>query len=263
MSSNNVLIKECKDVFLQISKLIETENKDYGKELLLLSSLRKNCTILGEVNITIDYLSQDCGYSITNHAKPMNTFIRNRLKYYCNLGYIETTEDVVTVPGNKLFTIKILNERDLFNNYSTGYIQFTIEDFNRITKSNTVSKKDVLLLTYLAIKQNIYHTGDYYSLLSYSKKDVLLKRVGIKTEATLRKAISDLLDLRMIYKADQMYYKNVRGAYSPCRNIYALRSEDLIHSKKILKEIYNTDDIYTLSEIDKNKIEFSKANKEE
>lgn len=227
---------------------------------LLRSYLRFHCTVAGQIGTTLNAITIGCGSPTKGNSKESNEKFRDALMWLQENKFISCNKDISQIKNSEYFEIQILN-KNLFYCCDTSFVSITMQEFETIINSQTVTKKNVLLAVYLCIKKNIYiNTGMSLPSLAIPSHEMIKKVIGASSVTTVRTAISNLEDLGLIYGNEIKYfYKDEkRNVYIPTRNVYALTRSDLKYTKEVLKDFYQVNNLYLTSDIDTEKIFYPK-----
>lgn len=239
------------------------ERKNSKEELvlyLLRSYIRFYCTASGKVCSTLNAITEGCGSPTKGNSRESNDKFREALIWLQEQGFIICDKDIHTIKNSEYFEIQILNH-NLFYCGDTSFVSISMHEFETIVNSQTTTKKNILLATYLCIKKNIYNNVDMYlPSLSVPSNEIIKRVLGVSSVTTVGTAIANLKELGLLYCDETMYYyKDLKtNVYKPTRNAYALTSSDLQYTKEVLKDFYQVDKIYTINEIDNDKIFYPK-----
>ena len=213
------------------------------KYYLIIMYLRKHLQTFGEISLTLNSLLQECGYSIKSHNKSIYSDFREIIKTeIINKGYAACDVDIFTVNPTEMFSLQLSDKKNIFYT-KDNFVQFSIDEYEHISSTNTKINKSVLTGVYLFIKQYII---DYdYSTntasppkIAYPSKQQIKNGIGISSTATIENAIATLVDMEMIYVRSEMFVENkqMEGQFVPTRNVFALNKEEL-HGDAILVEL--------------------------
>lgn len=200
------------------------------KYYLIIMYLRKHLETFGQVTITLNRLLEECGYSTKSHNKSIYSDFREILKTeIINKGYAICDVDIFTVSPTEVFSLQLSEKKNIFF-AKDNFVQFTIEEYEKIANANSKINKSILVGVYLFIKQYIIDSDDFASKISYPSKQQIKKGIGISSITTIENAISALLDMEMIYMRGEMFIENMEAEneFIPTRNVFALNREDLI-----------------------------------
>lgn len=218
--------------------------------------LRKHLETFGEVNLTLNKLLNECGYSTKSHNQSIYSDFREIIKTeIINKGFAMCNTDIFTVSPTDIFTISLSEKKNLFFS-KDNFVQISIGEYETITQ-NYLGKvnKSILFGVYIFIKQYILADSDMTNMLpkiSYPSKQQIKKGIGVSSVATIEKAILALNELEMIYIRSDMFVEDSEeeNVYVPTRNVFALNKEDLNNDVVLLeleniykKQIYNKDDV--------------------
>lgn len=262
-SQNNLFFITDKNKIIASFDKSNFERKNSREELvlyLLRSYIRFYCTVSGKVCSTLNVITTGCGGSIKGNSKEANEKFREALIWLQEHSYIVCNKDIHTLKNSEYFEIQILNQ-DIFYCRDASYVSLTMQEFEDIVNSNTPTKKNILLATYLCLKKNIYNNTDMtLPSLAIPSHESIKRVIGVSSVTTVGTAISNLKELELIYSDDTTYYYKDQklDAYKPARSVYTLHQSDLKYTKEALKDFYQVDNIYTISEIDANKIIYPK-----
>lgn len=217
--------------------------------------LRKHLETFGQVTITLNRLLEECGYSTKSHNKSIYSDFREIIKTeVINKGYATCDVDIFTVNPNEMFSLQLSEKKNIFYT-KDNFVQFSVDEYEKITNSDTKINKSVLAGVYLFIKQYImdYQTDTISPpRISYPSKQQIKKGIGIASTTTIENAISTLSEIGMIFIRSEMYVENteVEGQFVPTRNVFALNEEDLYGDAILVelervygKKVYNKDDV--------------------
>lgn len=217
--------------------------------------LRKHLETFGQVTLTLNRLLEECGYSTKSHNKSIYSDFREIIKTeVINKGYAICDVDIFTVNPTEMFSLQLSEKKNIFYT-KDNFVQFSVDEYEKIASANTKINKSVLAGVYLFIKQYImdYQT-DIISppRISYPSKQQIKKGIGIASTTTIENAISVLSDMEMIFIRSEMFVENteVEGQFVPTRNVFALNEEDLYGDAILVelervygKKVYNKDDV--------------------
>lgn len=225
------------------------------KYYLIVMYLRKHLETFGQVTLTLNRLLEECGYSTKSHNKSIYSDFREIIKTeIINKGYATCDIDIFTVNPSEIFSLQLSNKKNIFYT-KDNFVQFSVDEYERIANSNGKINKSVLAGVYLFIKQYIIdYPSDAISppRISYPSKQQIKKGIGISSTTTIENAITTLLSMEMIYLRTDMFVENTEedGVYVPTRNVFALNGEELIGDAILVeleriynKKIYNKDDV--------------------
>ena len=225
------------------------------KYYLIVMYLRKHLETFGQVTLTLNRLLKECGYSTKSHNKSIYSDFREIIKTeIINKGYATCDVDIFIANPTEIFSLQLSEKKNIFYT-KDNFVQFSVEEYEKITNSNTKINKSVLAGVYLFIKQYImdYTTNTISPLrISYPSKQQIKKGIGIASTTTIENAISTLSDIGMIFIRSEMYVENTKvdGQFVPTRNVFALNKEDLYGDAILVelervynKKVYNKDDV--------------------
>ena len=225
------------------------------KYYLIVMYLRKHLETFGQVTLTLNRLLEECGYSTKSHNKSIYSDFREIIKTeIINKGYATCDIDIFTVNPTEMFSLQLSDKKNIFYT-KDNFVQFSVDEYERITNSNGKINKSVLAGVYLFIKQYIIdYPSDTISppRISYPSKQQIKKGIGISSTTTIENAITNLLSMEMIYLRTDMFVENTEedGVYVPTRNVFALNGEELIGDAILVeleriynKKVYNKDDV--------------------
>ena len=225
------------------------------KYYLIVMYLRKHLETFGQVTLTLNRLLEECGYSTKSHNKSIYSDFREIIKTeIINKGYATCDIDIFTVNPSEIFSLQLSNKKNIFYT-KDNFVQFSVDEYERIANSNGKINKSVLAGVYLFIKQYIIdYPSDAISppRISYPSKQQIKKGIGISSTTTIENAITTLLSMEMIYLRTDMFVENTEedGVYVPTRNVFALNGEELIGDAILVeleriynKKVYNKDDV--------------------
>lgn len=243
---NNIFVSE-KDksgIYVCFSKKELGNHKGISglKYYLVVMYLRKHLQTFGQVDLTLNKLLEECGYSTRSHNKSIYSDFREIIKTeIINKGFATCNIDIFTINPNEMFTLNMSDKKSLFFS-KDNFVQLTVSEYERICNSNIKNvNKSVLIGVYLFIKQYILADSDsneHFAKISYPSKSQIKKGVGISTINSVENAISILEDINMIYVKRDMFIENDEepGSYIPTRNVFALNKEEL-NNKNVLIEL--------------------------
>ena len=225
------------------------------KYYLVVMYLRKHLETFGQVTLTLNRLLYECGYSTKSHNKSIYSDFREIIKTeIINKEYATCGVDIFTVNPNEMFSLQLSESNNIFYT-KDSFVQFSIDEFESITKVKSTINKSVLTGVYLFIKQYIIDLPkDTISTprISYPSKQQIKKGIGISSITTIEKAVSTLIDVGMLYTRSNMFVENnkAEGEYIPTRNVFALNEKEL-YGDTILteletvynKKVYNKEDV--------------------
>lgn len=208
--------------------------------------LRKHLETFGQVTLTLNKLLEECGYSTKSHNKSIYSDFREIIKTeIINKGYSVCSTDIFTVNPTEIFSLQLSDNKNIFYT-KDNFVQFSIDEYERITNSDSKINKSILVGVYLFIKQYIIdYPNDTISppRISFPSKQQIKKGIGISSATTIENAITTLTDMKMIYVRSDMFVENTDedGTYVPTRNVFALNREELIGDAVLieLERIYN------------------------
>lgn len=225
------------------------------KYYLIVMYLRKHLETFGQVTLTLNRLLEECGYSTKSHNKSIYSDFREIIKTeIINKGYATCNVDIFTVNPTEMFSLQLSDKKNIFYT-KDNFVQFSVDEYERITNSSGKINKSVLAGVYLFIKQYIIdYPNDTISppKISYPSKQQIKKGIGISSTTTIENAISTLCDMKMIYVRSEMFVENteVEGEFIPTRNVFALNEEELygdailVELEKVYgRKVYNREDI--------------------
>lgn len=225
------------------------------KYYLIVMYLRKHLETFGQVTLTLNRLLEECGYSTKSHNKSIYSDFREIIKTeIINKGYATCDVDIFTVNPTEMFSLQLSDKKNIFYT-KDNFVQFSVDEYERIANSNGKINKSVLAGVYLFIKQYIIdYPSDTISppRISYPSKQQIKKGIGISSTTTIENAITTLLSMEMIYLRTDMFVENTEedGVYVPTRNVFALNGEELIGDAVLIeleriynKKVYDKDDV--------------------
>ena len=225
------------------------------KYYLIIMYLRKHLETFGQVNLTLNRLLEECGYSTKSHNKSIYSDFREIIKTeIINKGYATCNVDIFTVNPTEMFSLQLSDKKNIFYT-KDNFVQFSVDEYERSTNSSGKINKSVLAGVYLFIKQYIIdYPNDTISppKISFPSKQQIKKGIGISSTTTIENAITTLLSMEMIYIRTDMFVENTEeeGIYVPTRNVFALNREELIGDAILIeleriynKKVYNKDDV--------------------
>lgn len=257
-NNNKYFISDKTQIIVSFAKneFERCNSKEELNRYLLRSYIRFYCTVSGKVCTTLNAITLGCGSPIKSNSKESNDKFREGLLWLQDNKFIYCDKDISKIKNSEYFEIQILNQ-DIFYCRDASFVSLTMQEFEDIVNSNTTTKKNILLATYLCLKKNIYNNIDMsLPSLAIPSHEAIKRVIGVSSVTTVGTAISNLKELKLIYSDDTTYYyKDPKlDVYKPARSVYALHKNDLKYTKDILKDFYQVDNIYTISEIDADKI---------
>lgn len=208
--------------------------------------------MLNKVNLTIENLVLGCGYTPDNHINKTNDNFKNILKEFIDTGQIHTDKNIDKIKSNQFFTLDI--DKNLFH-CDKNFVLVNIEEFDKIVNNKTQASKSVVWGVYVYIKQFIPLDGNQ-AKVSYPSKYGMQKKLGISSNATVKKAVKDLVNLGMLYEYSERYYENSDGEFEPTNNVFALEKNELRYAEQTLCSYYRVDKTYQKGEFDKDKLKY-------
>lgn len=202
--------------------------------------------------MTIDNLVMECGYVPDQHPNKTNDDFKNILKQLIDSEQIHTDINIDKIRSNQFFTLDI--DRNLFH-CDKNFVLVSIEEFDKIINNKTKASKSIVWGVYIYIKQFI-PLDDTQAKVAYPSKYGMQKKLGISSNATVKKAVQDLVDLGMIYEYSERYYENSDGEFEPTNNVFALEENELKYAEQILCSYYKVDKTYKKGEFDKDKLKY-------
>lgn len=201
------------------------------KYILILMYLRKHLQTFGEVELSIERLAEECGYSTRTHNQNSFDDFRNILKTdFIDKEYLSTDIDVLSIGARKNFRVFLTEDENLFRRESK-FVLFTISEYEKIASLNKKVNRSVLAGVYLFIKK--YITTDESNAngtkIAYPSKKTIMNGLQLGSVSIVESAIKTLVDLHMIYVANDLYVqiKNGTDIYIPARSVFALKEKDL------------------------------------
>lgn len=211
--------------------------------------LRKHLDTFGQVTLTLNRLLEECGYSTKSHNKSIYSDFREIIKTeILNKGYASCNVDIFTVNPNEVFSLQLSDKKNIF--YSKdNFVQFSIEEYEKISELNSKVNKSILVGVYLFIKQYIIETTSSIPKISYPSKQQIKKGIGVSSITTIENAISVLSQSKMIFVRSEMYIKDSE-MFIPARNIFSLNENDLYDDAVLAelervygRKVYNREDV--------------------
>lgn len=222
------------------------------KYYLIIMYLRKHLETFGQVTLTLNRLLEECGYSTKSHNKSIYSDFREIIKTeIINKGYAACDVDIFTVNPTEMFSLQLSEKKNIFYT-KDNFVQFSVDEYERISNANTKINKSVLAGVYLFIKQYIIESDAPIPKISYPSKQQIKKGIGISSNTTIENAIFTLSEIGMIYIRSEMFVENTEeeGFYVPTRNVFALNEEELygdvilVELERVYgKKVYNKDDV--------------------
>lgn len=216
--------------------------------------LRKHLETFGQITLTLNQLLKECGYSTKSHNKSIYSDFREIIKTeIINKGYATCNVDIFTVNPNEMFFLQLSEDKNIFYT-DDPFVQFTIDEFEKITKINDKINKSVLVGVYLFIKQYIMSSSVNINSLriSYPSKQQIKNGIGISSITTIENAISSLVNTKLLFVRSEMFVENkiCEGKFVPTRNVFALNEKELLGDGVLLeleplynKKVYNKKDV--------------------
>lgn len=214
--------------------------------------LRKHLETFGQVTITLNRLLDECGYSTKSHNKSIYSDFREIIKTeIINKGYATCDVDIFTVNPNEIFSLQLSDKKNIFYT-KDNFVQFSIDEYEKISSTNCKINKSVLAGVYLFIKQYIIESDVPIPKVSYPSKQQIKKGIGIASTTTIENAISTLSEIGMIFVRSEMFVENTEedGEFIPTRNVFALNEEELygdvilVELEKVYgRKVYNREDV--------------------
>lgn len=239
------------DVYIVYDKEIVSQHSGMtdSKYLLVMGYLRKNMSSLGIIQLTINDLVVNCGYSISGGTRTNQNQFKEILKNMIKDGSICILDqiDINNININTMFKIKLSAEKCMFQ--SNNFVLIGLDEFETIINSDSSNNKSVLLLVYLNIKKNIYTSG-FSSSESTSITLKLLSKNCDLSITTIKKAIEKLDELKLICTETVSIKSNDRLIK---RNLFALNHDELIKGEKYFMDYYGVTKIYKSKETEKQK----------
>ena len=98
--------------------------------------LRKHMQTFGEINLTLNSLLEECGYSTRSHNKSIYSDFREIIKTeIINKGYATCDIDIFTVNPSEIFSLQLSNKKNIFYT-KDNFVQFSVDEYERIATSN-------------------------------------------------------------------------------------------------------------------------------
>lgn len=205
---------------------------------------RKHLETFGEISFTLKKLLEECGYSTKSHNSSIYLSFRKIIQNeIIKKGFAVSDEDILSISPTSLYTLRLSETKNLFYT-DENFVQFTIKEFETITRSNTLKiNKSILSGVYLFIKQYILSdspTNENFIKISYPSKQQIRKGIGVSSITTVETAISALENIGMIYIGRDMYIEDYEedGFFVPTRNVFALEEQEL-NNDIVLLELEN------------------------
>lgn len=208
------------------------------KYYLIIMHLRKHLETFGQVTLTLNRLLEECGYSTKSHNKSIYSDFREIIKTeVINKGYATCDVDIFTVNPTEMFSLQLSDKKNIFYT-KDNFVQFSVDEYEKISNASAKINKSVLAGVYLFIKQYIIESDVPIPKVSYPSKQQIKKGIGIASTTTIENAISTLSEIGMIYVRSEMFVENteVEGEFIPTRNVFALNEEEL-YGDEILVEL--------------------------
>ena len=222
------------------------------KYYLITMYLRKHLETFGQVTLTLNRLLEECGYSTKSHNKSIYSDFREIIKTeVINKGYATCDVDIFTVNPTEMFSLELSEKKNIFYT-KDNFVQFSVDEYEKISSANCKINKSVLAGVYLFIKQYIIESDVPIPKVSYPSKQQIKKGIGIASTTTIENAISTLSEMGMIYVRSEMFVENTEaeGEFIPTRNVFALNEEELygdailVELEKVYgRKVYNREDV--------------------
>ena len=117
--------------------------------------MRKHLQTFGQIDLTLNRLLDECGYSTKSHNKSIYLDFRNIIQAeIIDKGYAVCDTDIITVSPTMMFSLQLVSNKSLFFTDDT-YVQLTVAEYEKIVASDCTINKSVLVGVYLFIKQYI------------------------------------------------------------------------------------------------------------
>ena len=214
--------------------------------------LRKHLETFGQVTLTLNRLLEECGYSTKSHNKSIYSDFREIIKTeVINKGYATCDVDIFTVNPNEMFSLQLSEKKNIFYT-KDSFVQFSIDEYEKISNASTKINKSILAGVYLFIKQYIIESDVPIPKISYPSKQQIKKGIGIASTTTIENAISTLSEMGLIFVRSEMFVENteINNEFVPTRNVFALNEEELygdailVELEKVYgRKVYNREDI--------------------
>ena len=215
--------------------------------------LRKHLQTFGQIDLTLNRLLDEFGYSTKSHNKLIYLDFRNIIQTeIIDKGYAVCDTDIITVSPTMMFSLQLVRNKSLFFTDDT-YVQLTVAEYEKIVSSHCTINKSVLVGVYLFIKQYIMDESmSVANRISYPPKQQIKTGVGVSSNSTIEAAISNLVSIGLLYMRSDMFVENSEESniYVPARNVYALENSSLIGDEVLNelekvygKKVYNKEDV--------------------
>lgn len=211
--------------FIRFPKSILKDKPDKSKKLLVTAYLKIFSSISGHINISINHLIKQIGYTPDRHKGRINSKIIDLLKDFEKYGYIYILDKLDEISHNDCFTIQIEEQSELFNPQK-DFVILTQDEFNKIVTSKSTCDKQDMLNVYLNIKKFInFGSGSFRSC--YPSHTTLCRDCHIKSTGSMNNIIDALVNDELLYMYNAGRYKDKNGNLKFVNNIYALEEGTL------------------------------------
>lgn len=220
-------------------EVIKSKEISNTKKLLILSYLKLNSPINGNVGISIDMLCKKIGYIPNQRKNKINEKIIEILCILKKENIINYKHEDIT-KKNDCFIINVNNEHDIFN-AEDNFVLLTYEEFKKITDSNLKSTTQDLLNVFLNIKKFINLSSSTLNVC-YPSHKTLSSDTNIVSTGSLNYIIDDLIKIKMLHTYNSGMFKDKNGKLKYSNNFYALDKNELKKKEcdNIIKEYYNS-----------------------
>ena len=145
------------------------------KYYLIVMYMRKHLQEIGEIQITLDLLLEECGYLTKTRNKNIYFDFRRIIKEeIIDKGYASCNVEIMSVRPSKVFTLKLNSNRNLFL-LKDNYVLCSVEEYDKITKPEVDINNSILLGTYLFIKSFIRNSLTSQRKISYPSEQQIKK----------------------------------------------------------------------------------------
>lgn len=190
-------------------------NDNSTKVLLVMHNLSVLTNRENMATITINYLIEKCGYSVTKKIQPTFKDILNELK---ELGYIDFKVEIQSYTN----LIEINTENLEIN---TNFFVVENDELNIIRQAtDNTREQNNLVKLYFYLKARVYKAGENDSLdipqTTYVSYENISQHTGV-SERNIKKYIDILVALKLVHIRN-LGTKVINNKVSECANLYAL-----------------------------------------